>query len=324
MSNLRSKLKRLFLLPFFAISIYIISSCASSVSISESKLSLYVDDTVTLTANSSDEDALVLWETSNKAVATVRQGRVKAIGKGECDISAYDDNGARASCHVSVDAMNVTISHSSKKVDLNYLNTFLLQAESDDGGDITWSSADENIATVNQNGLVVCHDTGNVKISAYRKGGRGNCDVTITDSGRAEDYYLMESGQKAAVMANPGKWYYWENGSSKVTKAVYQEGGFTSSIKALDSTGVFYRYQPGGDDGTGLKVGDKYRISFEVMLNVTGSLHGKKTVSVNANEWTNYSYSGTVSTEEPFYFSVRDMDIPSSGSIEVQVRNVKV
>lgn len=327
MKNRRSKIITFFLfLSLLFVPSLTMTSC-STVNISEKSISLYVDETYDLNARSSDEDALVLWESSNNNVAVVRRGKVTARGKGECEITAYDDNGARASCRVIVDAMNIKISHVSKQVDLHYLKTFMLSAECEDGGDVTWSSNDETLASVSQSGLVTCKDAGNVIISAYRKGGKANCSVSIIDSDRAEDYYEMQKAQNADVIANPGTWYYWPNGSSAVGKTVYQNKGFTSSITKLDSTGVAYRYQPGGEDGTGLQPGDRYSISFKIMLNVTTQIRGKKTMNVTANEWADYSYTGTVSTSEakdPFNFSIRDTDIPSSGSITVAVKEIVV
>ena len=324
MRNLLSKFKRMLFVPLLICSLFSVVSCSSSVSISESNISMYVDDTYDLTASSSDEDALVLWRTSDKTVAVVRRGKITAVGKGECDITAYDDNGATASCHVLVDAVKVSVSHASKDVDLKYLNTFLLRAEAEDNGDVSWSSSNERLATVSSEGLVTCFETGDVTITAYRKGGKGSCAVSIIDSGRSVDYYEMQEGKNSVVASDPGVWYYWQNDGSKVSKAVYQAAGFTSSISTLSGQGVFYRYQPGGKDETGLNVGDRYNISFEIMLNVTGSVRGKKTVNVTANQWTSYSYSGTVSSSEPFYFSIRDLEMPSSGSIEVSVRNIHV
>ena len=293
-----------------------VSSC-SNVSISDRSINLYVDDTYSLTARSSDEDALVLWKSSDNNVAIVRRGKITAVGKGECNITAYDDNGAKATCHVKVDAMDIKISHSSKQVDIGHLNNFVLNAEAEDGGEITWSYSNNTLARVDK-GRVTCLDTGNVVITAYRKGGKATCSVSIFDSARADDYYVMNKGQMATVIADPGVWYYWPNGSSTVTKAVYQNSGFVSNITSLDGNGVYYRYQPKA------AVGASYTVSFRVMLNVTTTLTGKKNTSVTANEWANYSYTGTVSSSEPFYFTVKNVDIPSSGAIVVTVTDIVV
>ena len=44
----------------------------------------------------------VKWESSNPNVATVRNGKIKAVGKGTAKIYAYAQNGKFAKCTVTV------------------------------------------------------------------------------------------------------------------------------------------------------------------------------------------------------------------------------
>ena len=72
--------------------------------LSENNLTLEVDSEHTLTATILPEDAYyttVSWTTSNSAVATVTNGKVTAVGTGECDITVTCRD-KHATCHVKV------------------------------------------------------------------------------------------------------------------------------------------------------------------------------------------------------------------------------
>ena len=314
---MKNKIKRFLSLIFFfgliSAPMVTLSSC-STVMISESRISMFVDDTYDLSAKSSDEDALVLWETSDKNVAVVRRGKVTAVGKGECYITAYDDNGAKARCKVTVDAVNVTISHLRKDVDLSGLNTFLLSATAEDGGEITWYSENTALATVN-NGYVTCLNTGNVNVVAYRKGGRAKCAVNIS---LGQGYYEVEKARNSDVVLNTGKWFYWEESTSHVEKAVFKNNTLTTTITSLAGNGVYLRYQPND-----LVNGEKYNISYKIMMNASGTLAGKKSINLVANEWADFNHTSTISNTEPFFMTIRNIDIPAGGLV-ITVKNLVV
>lgn len=72
--------------------------------LSENNLTLEVDSEHTLTATILPEDAYyttVSWTTSNSSVATVNNGKVTAVGIGECDITVTCRD-KHATCHVKV------------------------------------------------------------------------------------------------------------------------------------------------------------------------------------------------------------------------------
>lgn len=87
---------------------------ATSIRLSESSLSLQVDDSRTLTATVLPEnctDKSVVWESSNEQVATVdANGKVIAKAEGQCQIIAYSaDRSVKAECAVTVTKIPLTV-----------------------------------------------------------------------------------------------------------------------------------------------------------------------------------------------------------------------
>lgn len=87
---------------------------ATSIRLSESSLSLQVDDSKTLTATVLPEnctDKSVVWESSNEQVATVdANGNIVAKAEGQCVINAYSaDRSVKAECAVTVTKIPLTV-----------------------------------------------------------------------------------------------------------------------------------------------------------------------------------------------------------------------
>ena len=76
----------------------------SSIVISDVQLYLNVaeDKQLNVTLSNAPEGTYVNWDTSNKAVAVVKYGRVVAVGEGICMISAVTTDGAATGCYVAV------------------------------------------------------------------------------------------------------------------------------------------------------------------------------------------------------------------------------
>ena len=104
----------------------------------------------------------VTWESSDPAVVTVANGQVKAVGCGEAVISAsaVDGSGAKAECSVRVIQMvtAVKIAETANPVVLNREGEMQLTAvitpENATNKDVMWSSSDESVVTVSEDGVV--------------------------------------------------------------------------------------------------------------------------------------------------------------------------
>ena len=89
-----------------SVNVYVVNP--ESVVLSQTSATMGVGEVLNLTATVYPENATnntVTWSSSATAVATVNQGVVKAIGAGECDITATCQT-LRATCHIKVEDGN--------------------------------------------------------------------------------------------------------------------------------------------------------------------------------------------------------------------------
>jgi uncharacterized protein YjdB len=146
--------------------------------IPEGDQELEVGETVQLNAEVEPENATnkdVTWSTSNENVATVSEsGLVTAISEGEATITVTTiDGGHTASIKVTVEkpppvlVTGVTISEGDQELEVG--ETVQLNAEVEPENatnkDVTWSTSNENVATVSESGLVTAISEGEATIT---------------------------------------------------------------------------------------------------------------------------------------------------------------
>ena len=121
---------------------------------SPTELTMAVGEQFQLTATPPTQVTLK-WVSGDETIASVDQtGLVTAIGVGQVDIGV-SALGKSASCHVTVlDAGDVFIRLSDAKVELAAGETYQLTAVTQEECEVSWSSSDEELATVDQTGLV--------------------------------------------------------------------------------------------------------------------------------------------------------------------------
>ena len=166
-----------------------ITTPVESVSLDRNTVTLVEGQNTTLIATINPNDAdekVVEWSTSNALVATVTNGVVTAVAEGNAVITAKA-GGKSATCAVSVRESVVAVT----SVTLNKTNLSLTKGQSealratvspDDATDknVTWSSSDSAIASVDQNGRVTALKSGIVTIMAKAGEKSATCSVTIT------------------------------------------------------------------------------------------------------------------------------------------------
>jgi len=169
----------------------------SGITLSETSLTLQPDELKTLTATVLPEDAdnpAVTWESSDGDVAEVNgRGRVIANGIGTCTITcrATDGSGVYAECFVTVrdfqPVTGITLSQTSLSLSLPNNTTKTLTATvsptNATNKNVTWSSSNTSVATVDQSGKVTAVAAGSCTITATAEDGSGvkaTCAVTVT------------------------------------------------------------------------------------------------------------------------------------------------
>lgn len=112
----------------------------------------------------------VIWTSSNEDVASVSdEGEITALKEGKTVITAKtEDREKIATCEVTVEEIKITFQKSEinlligKKASIDYLIT----PESLENKNVTWTSSDEAIATVSNEGEVTALKEGTVNITA--------------------------------------------------------------------------------------------------------------------------------------------------------------
>ena len=127
--------------------------------------------------------ASVTWSSSDSKTVTVDEnGVVRGVRKGSATITAATRNGKTASCKVTVKNAPSKVT-TAKKLTLGVDQAQTLTAKLPSGsasGEIQWSSADESIARVDENGNVTGVAEGQVKITARTYNDKtAACSVTV-------------------------------------------------------------------------------------------------------------------------------------------------
>ncbi len=161
----------------------------SGITLDKSEISLTPGESSKLTATVTPPDATdasVVWSSGDENVATVdNTGKVTAVGKGETIITATTtDQGLTATCKVTVTVPVTGISCDQKSVTLldgatAKLN-FTVLPENASNTNITLSSSDPSVATVDKDGTVKGLKAGTAVITATTEDGEYSVSVNVT------------------------------------------------------------------------------------------------------------------------------------------------
>jgi YD repeat-containing protein len=222
----------------------------TGVSLNKTSTSLNVGATETLTATITPENATnknVSWTSSNEAVATVSSdGTVTGVGVGTATITVTTtDCNFTASCEVSVNVENIPVTG----VSLNKASTSINELEEDTliatitpsdatNQDVTWSSSDTEVATVDSTGTIigVAPGTATITVTTADGGFTANCVVTVTDTNIAVDGVSLNKTSDSIYIGS----YDTLVASINPTNATNQNVTWSSSdnnIATVDSTG---------------------------------------------------------------------------------------
>lgn len=159
---------------------------AMGITLSKEKIEIAKDKSIRLTASLTPVDTSdeLTWTSSNEEVATVEDGVVKAVGLGEAEIVAMAGSVTK-SCPVKVyqGVNNITLDVTSHTMTIgDFLQlTATIYPKDAEYKDVIWSSNNEDVAVVDQKGLVQAKAYGKVKITATSKDGglEAVCNVTV-------------------------------------------------------------------------------------------------------------------------------------------------
>ena len=177
-----------------------------SITLDATSLNLMVGDhdtlLVTITPDNTTADKTIVWSSNDTSVVTVDQdGRVEAIGPGIATVTAKNpDSQKSAFCVVIVEAVYVTdvkLDKTSLEIvegGSEKLNATVLPEDATDKL-VSWSSDNEKVATVDQEGYVTAVAAGTAKITVTTHDGNKTtvCDVTVRQAVRVTGVELDKS-----------------------------------------------------------------------------------------------------------------------------------
>ena len=177
--------------------ISVVSVYAESIYIDEEYVELTVGENYQLAASvgpSTTRNKEVNWTSSNPFVVSVsNKGVLNAFSPGEATITATTKDGTNLSstCQVKVLPIlveSVTLDYTEFSIEMTIQNTFQLNATVLPGNatdnSLTWTSSNEDVATVNSGGRVTVKSEGFAVITATANDGSGcsaKCNLTATD-----------------------------------------------------------------------------------------------------------------------------------------------
>lgn len=156
------------------------------INLNEGQLNLPVKGTGQLIASFDEgRDAVLTWATSNKRIATVSEnGLVTAKKAGTATITVTTHNGLTATCAVLVYTAPKKVTLNNTKLTLSPNNTFQLVATltKNSVSDLTWTSDNPGVASVDANGLLTAGAVGKANVTVVTTNGKkATCKVTVVD-----------------------------------------------------------------------------------------------------------------------------------------------
>ena len=158
-----------------------------SITLNKTELTLKKGESVTLVATVKPDDATehtVTWTSSNSNMASVdANGKVTALSGGNVTIAAKA-GGKSAVCMVVVivPVESITLNQSSLTLgegESATLRATVTPKDATDYSSVSWSSTNESVATVDQNGGIHAIQEGSTKIVAKAGDKQATCTVTV-------------------------------------------------------------------------------------------------------------------------------------------------
>ncbi len=172
-------------------------NAVTDISLNEQEISMFVGEIFHLIATITPEDATdktVTWKSSDRSIAIVsEEGVVTALSEGTAIIYASSPNGLTVECRVTVSRKEIPVeSISLSNIELlmrkGHTAELLAIVRPIDATDqrVIWTSSDESIVTVDQNGIVTAVEVGKADVivtSVYNPYIKMVCVVTVVNEG---------------------------------------------------------------------------------------------------------------------------------------------
>lgn len=161
------------------------------VALDKTEESIMQGNKLTLTPVFTPTDATnqkVAWSSDNEAVAMVANGVVTAVAVGEANITVTtEEGGFTATCHITVTPIavtGVTLDRIAIEITKDFSDTLVATVlpENAANKNVTWTSSNEEVATVGEDGAILAIAPGEAIITVTTEDGNftATCKVTVT------------------------------------------------------------------------------------------------------------------------------------------------
>ena len=223
------------------LNVTVVATPAGAISLNKTEASLKATETVDLVATILPEtttDKSVTWTSSDEAIATVdADGKVTAVAVGKATITATAASGISANCVITVtetpaESMTLDCEDATIRVTETVKLNATITPEQTTDKTIVWKSSDDNVASVDVNGVVTGHYSGVVTITATCGSVSASCTVTVIPREtaaitvtRSEELMIIMDGETAEMSVNvsggysDGLTFTWSNNGNTVGTA---------------------------------------------------------------------------------------------------------
>ncbi len=173
----------------------------------------------------------IVWKSSKSSVASVNTyGQITAKKAGTCKITGKV-TGGEASCQVTVEKTQITLSASNLTIENGTCAT--IKASTSNGSPVTWKSQKSSVATIDENGRITARKTGETNLTAKADGSTKVCRLTvkkpkITLSRKSASLYRKQSLALQAKTSS-GRSVTWK--TKKKSVATVSKSGRVTAIK---------------------------------------------------------------------------------------------
>ena len=217
-----------------------------ALALSDSDVAFNIGAIKTLTASIAVESKsyIFLWDTTDKNVVSVRKSseaqsvcEVTAVGAGEATVTVSIIDVSKfkivdsVTCKFTVIDTSINFSVDEVIISLDKGNNATVSATAPENGEITWSTVDESIATV-ENGVITAHKAGTTYIVARSGDIEGKLLVKVYNSVfTLEDFKIVSVGSEGqiAVDGNVGNDVEWTSADNRIATV---ENGVVTGNKA--------------------------------------------------------------------------------------------
>ena len=278
------------------------------------------------------KDKTVTWASSDSKIATVNNGKVKALAAGEVTISATanDGSGKKAELKIAVAKINVNSVSISGLASMKLGETQTVAATIDPANatnaGIEFSSSDTSVVTVTAAGLVTAVGAGTAKIIATAKDDstkKAELEITVTALVQeitidGFDTMNVNETQKVDVSVDP------EDAANKE----YDLTSSNTEILTVDAEGNVKAVGAGtakiiatAKDGSG--VTGELEIVVTLVELISLDLQGKKDMVVNGEQTLKVSYNPEDASYKEVTFASSDPEVATVDA-EGKVKALKV